>query len=242
MRKIFLILFVLVSSATSGQKISNLVLVGPEGVTEDASKATSFIVVKEFPDSSFERLDYKKGGPMSMLRTYKDSDLRILDGRYLKYASNGAIEVLGHYLNGQKVGNWLTFNDSGKVITTIRYDHDTIVIDRNPKPKDTAISFPDEKDASFPGGPRAWQKYLVKSLEKSKTAEKAFTGGTVYINFVIGVQGDVQDIFVSKSVEFVIDDESVEIIKKSPKWNPAFQNGRNVKAYRRQPLTFVTPG
>jgi protein TonB len=31
---------------------------------------------------------------------------------------------------------------------------------------------------------------------------------------------------------------AVNAIKKGPKWKPAVQNGRNVKAYRRQPVTF----
>jgi len=30
----------------------------------------------------------------------------------------------------------------------------------------------------------------------------------------------------------------VRVIKKGPQWKPAIQNGRNVKAYRRQPITF----
>ena len=31
---------------------------------------------------------------------------------------------------------------------------------------------------------------------------------------------------------------AVNAIRKGPKWKPAVQNGRNVKAYRRQPVTF----
>jgi protein TonB len=31
---------------------------------------------------------------------------------------------------------------------------------------------------------------------------------------------------------------AVNAIRKGPKWKPAIQNGRNVKAYRRQPVTF----
>jgi protein TonB len=31
---------------------------------------------------------------------------------------------------------------------------------------------------------------------------------------------------------------AVNAIRRGPKWKPAVQNGRNVKAYRRQPVTF----
>jgi periplasmic protein TonB len=33
--------------------------------------------------------------------------------------------------------------------------------------------------------------------------------------------------------------EAVKIIKKGPNWKAALQNGRNVNAYRKQPITFV---
>lgn len=238
MRKTFFGIFVLLSSLTHGQKITNFVLVGPDGVTQDADKAISFIVVKQYQDNHFERLDYKKGGPMSLLRSYKDSHLEILEGKYFKYAASGALEVSGHYLNNQKVDSWFTFNDTGKVVTTIKYDHDTLVVEKDSKLKDNLVSYPDGKEASFPGGLKAWHKYLFKSLEEASTADKAITGGKVFINFRIDIEGNIQDIFVIKSVEYIIDEESIEIIKKSPKWNPAFQNGKNVNAYRRQPITF----
>jgi protein TonB len=32
--------------------------------------------------------------------------------------------------------------------------------------------------------------------------------------------------------------EAVKVIKKGPNWTPAVQNGRQVNAYRKQPITF----
>jgi protein TonB len=34
-------------------------------------------------------------------------------------------------------------------------------------------------------------------------------------------------------------EEAMRVIKKTKNWIPAIQNGRNVNAYRRQPITFV---
>jgi ATP-dependent DNA helicase DinG len=39
--------------------------------------------------------------------------------------------------------------------------------------------------------------------------------------------------------QFGMEEEAIKIIKRGPKWTPALQNGRNVNAYRRQPITFV---
>ena len=55
----------------------------------------------------------------------------------------------------------------------------------------------------------------------------------------MGTDGSIEEPFVSKSVEYILDETTLDIIASSPKWNPAFQNGKHVRAYRRQPLTFV---
>jgi protein TonB len=34
----------------------------------------------------------------------------------------------------------------------------------------------------------------------------------------------------------------MRVIKKTKNWTPAIQNGRNVNAYRRQPITFSVQG
>ena len=36
-----------------------------------------------------------------------------------------------------------------------------------------------------------------------------------------------------------MEEEAMRMIKKGPDWIPGIQNGHNVKAYRKQPLTFV---
>jgi len=46
---------------------------------------------------------------------------------------------------------------------------------------------------------------------------------------------------ILRSVEYSLDEEAIRIIKNSPKWRSAHQDGRLVKAYRRQPLTFQVP-
>ncbi len=36
-----------------------------------------------------------------------------------------------------------------------------------------------------------------------------------------------------------MEEAAIKAIKGGPKWKPALQNGRNVNAYRRQPVTFI---
>ncbi len=65
--------------------------------------------------------------------------------------------------------------------------------------------------------------------------------GTVMVQFVVDVDGTVSDVkAISGPEKGGLREEAVRVIKKSGKWTPALQNGRYVKAYRKQPVTFVT--
>jgi protein TonB len=39
-----------------------------------------------------------------------------------------------------------------------------------------------------------------------------------------------------------MEEEAVKVIRKGPAWVAAIQNGRPVKAYRKQPITFIVTG
>jgi periplasmic protein TonB len=51
--------------------------------------------------------------------------------------------------------------------------------------------------------------------------------------------GNISDVKALTSHGYGMEEEAVRAIKRGPKWTPAIQNGRNVNAYRQQPITFV---
>jgi protein TonB len=61
----------------------------------------------------------------------------------------------------------------------------------------------------------------------------------VVVQFVVDKEGKISDVKAMTSHGFGMEEEAVKVIRKGPNWVPAVQNGRNVKAYRRQPITFV---
>ncbi|TAH01920.1 MAG: TonB family protein, partial [Sphingobacteriales bacterium] len=58
------------------------------------------------------------------------------------------------------------------------------------------------------------------------------------IQFIVDKEGNIEDIEMVKSVEFTIDEEAMRLIRQSPQWAPAVQNGKKVKSYKIQPITF----
>lgn len=94
-----------------------------------------------------------------------------------------------------------------------------------------------EIESEYPGGLGAWSRYLNKSLRYPQEAIDNEIQGTVVVQFIVDKEGNVSDVeAVSGPSE--LRDEAVRVIKKSGKWTPAVQNGRQVKSYKKQPIVF----
>jgi protein TonB len=98
-----------------------------------------------------------------------------------------------------------------------------------------------EVEASFKGGEGAWRKYLERNLNASAPVDNGASTGsyTVVVQFIVDKEGNISDVKATSSHGYGMEDEAVRVIKRGPKWEPAIQNGRQVKAYRKQPITFV---
>ena len=62
------------------------------------------------------------------------------------------------------------------------------------------------------------------------------------MQFVVDKEGVISDVKGLTSKGYGMEEEAVKIIKKGPAWEAAVQNGRKVKAYRKQPITFIVTG
>ena len=106
-----------------------------------------------------------------------------------------------------------------------------------------------EIDAEFPGGSGGWTKYVTREIERNiDELQDEGKSGTVVILFIVDKEGGVSEVKAIPCGEAGVAnclgsgtklaEIAVNAIRKGPKWKPAVQNGRNVKAYRRQPVTF----
>ncbi|HMG83106.1 MAG TPA: energy transducer TonB [Ferruginibacter sp.] len=101
-----------------------------------------------------------------------------------------------------------------------------------------------EQEAEFPGGPGAWMKFLTKNLDPNVPVDNGAPVGRyqVIIRFIVGRDGSASDIQPETNFGYGMEEEAIRAIKRAPKWIPALQNGRNVNAYKRQPITFIVSG
>lgn len=113
-----------------------------------------------------------------------------------------------------------------------------------PPPIDTTEGNIFEKvdvEATFQGGEAAWRKYLEKNLNPNVPVEHGAPIGiyTVIVQFIVDKTGAISDIKTLTNFGYGMEQEVMRIMRNCPMWTPARQNKRPVKAYRKQPITFV---
>jgi len=94
------------------------------------------------------------------------------------------------------------------------------------------------KAPEFPGGDKAFQKYLDKNLKPQDTTKDI--QGSVIISFFVEKDGRLSDIKVAKSLSVDLDKEALRVIHLSPNWIPATQNGKPIKSKYSASIKFYT--
>lgn len=97
-----------------------------------------------------------------------------------------------------------------------------------------------EKEAEFPGGDIAWRNFIQKNLNPNVPLDNGAPEGThtVVVKFVVSKDGSLSGIECENDPGYGMCQEAIRVIKKTKSWIPALQNGQNVNAYRRQPISF----
>ncbi len=115
------------------------------------------------------------------------------------------------------------------------------VVEEKKEEDDNKVFEKVEIEAQFPGGEAAWGNFLRKNLNGQVAADNGAPAGsyTVWVQFIVDKEGNVSDIKPLTNQGYGLEAEAVRVLKKATKWTPAQQNGRQVKAYRKQPITFV---
>ncbi len=93
----------------------------------------------------------------------------------------------------------------------------------------------------FTEGTNGWRDYLVNNLNTTVPAKNGARTGkyTVIISFVVDKNGNIKSVSANNSPGYGMAEEAIRLIKTSPKWIPASQNGYNVAFRCRQAITFV---
>ena len=105
--------------------------------------------------------------------------------------------------------------------------------------------YPVEIEAEFPGGEKAWKRFLDTNFVKLDIDSfypnpKRDSTIRVFIEFIIDTVGNI----VIKTEEGekenkLLFSEIKRIFAKAPRWRPAIMNRKKVLSFRRQPITII---
>lgn len=79
--------------------------------------------------------------------------------------------------------------------------------------------------------------YILKNLEYPEAAKATEVSGTVRLNFVVETDGNVSNITIQNSVGGGCDNEAIRLLQNTH-WIPAVKNGKYVRSYNKQDITF----
>ncbi len=94
--------------------------------------------------------------------------------------------------------------------------------------------------ATFKGGDlESFRKWVNENIVYPEEAVKNEIAGKVYVQFCINKKGEMVDVKIVRSVDQSIDEETLRVLRMSPKWNPAKQGGTPVKQQFSMPVNFI---
>lgn len=95
-----------------------------------------------------------------------------------------------------------------------------------------------QKIPQFPGGWSAFMQWLTKNLKYPVAAQKSKIQGTVVVSFIVNKDGSVANIKVSTSVDPLLDNEALRVMKMMPKWKPGIDKGKVCRTMIAIPVVF----
>jgi len=95
-----------------------------------------------------------------------------------------------------------------------------------------------EQAPEFFGGNAAMGEFFRKNLKYPVQAARANVQGRVFISFVVGSDGKIEDVQTLKGIGFGCDEEAERVIRLMPKWKPGRQSGTPVRVRFNLPVVF----
>lgn len=96
-----------------------------------------------------------------------------------------------------------------------------------------------DKKPQFPGGEAAMNDFIRTNIQYSEFARKNNYSGTVFLKFMVGVEGKLTNINVEKGVRNSgLDQEVIRVFSIMPAWEPGFRDGKPVPFMISYPVRF----
>lgn len=144
------------------------------------------------------------------------------------------VEIINIVENDSKLEENIETSEVLDQVVAIKHV-DVIVEEQEPEEEVFTVV---ETMPQFPGGEAALRKFLADNIRYPTLAQENGIQGKVVVEFIIGKDGGVYDIVISRSVENSLDKEALRVVGLMPKWSPGKKNGKIVKVKYYLPVMF----
>jgi TonB family protein len=248
---ICLVLLTLLCRAQEG----NLVYVDSEGKpVKNKRKAVLLQQHLRINDTIWEFNNYRPEGACINSCRCRNEQCAMLDGRFISYDLFGFCDTVGNYVRDRREGVWRVYSQAGRLVSELTYQDDVLIDQRdstkinaeNKQRHDSLYAGRTviEVESNFPGGTREWLNFINHHLRYPDEAVDDGLRGTPIVGFVVDKDGHIprDQIYMARSVAYVLDKAALQVILQSPDWIPAIQDGRKVASHKKQPFVFQLNG
>lgn len=95
-----------------------------------------------------------------------------------------------------------------------------------------------EQQPEFEGGYEAMMNFIKKNMKYPASARRMGIDGTVFLTFVVGKDGSINDVRVLKGISADCDKEAIRVVQAMPPWKAGKQNGKPVLVRFNLPIKF----
>lgn len=177
---------------------------------------------------------FNRKGKISSILFFNKTGKKV--GPYRSWFDNGNIGSKGIYINDKKESIWKYYHYNGNEACRLYYKNDsilkTVIFDKEGDIKSDNLL--KRKKAKFKGG----QDKFVRRIKKLTNNINYQVKGKVYVNFVINVDGKIQDVNIDDVLPVQLKKEIVSFFENIEGWEPGIHMNRKVPTPVSIPLNF----
>ena len=139
---------------------------------------------------------------------------------------------------------FVSFNLSAQLDTISNSNKEFEIIENMTEPQefedDDKIYIIVDQMPEFPGGITELRRYIAYNVEYPLYARKKGIQGTVFLRFEVKKNGEIGEVEIQKGVHKLLNEASIKVIRKIPRFKPGLHHGKTVSVWFSIPITFKT--
>lgn len=180
--------------------------------------------------------DFYRSGERQMEASGRLGPPVVKDGPATYYFRSGTKRTTGQFANGQHEGVWYYWQEDGSLRQKTTWHAGVAVA--APGKETAADSQVPQLVEQMPRflGPLPLAQYLAATMHRPADAPAG--GGKVYVQFVVGPQGNITSTRIIQGFDPACDAEALRAVAALPRWQPGRQHGQPVAVRFIMPIAF----